>query len=86
MAYELHFNFKMFNIKRKQICIGTFSKIKIANIKLVLTLRLNKFTHNYKWPFMFVLLFPFLIVAVNSNTFDGVHLARPILPGGMEEF
>lgn len=35
---------------------------------------------------MLVLLFPFLIVAVNSNTFDGIHLARPILLGGMGKF
>lgn len=34
MAYELHLNFKMFNMKkRKQICIGTFSKIKICQHK-----------------------------------------------------
>lgn len=35
---------------------------------------------------MFVLPFLFLIVAINSNIFGGVHLARPILPGGIEKF
>lgn len=62
MVYELYLNFKNFNIEKKSKLVLSFlPKLKFADIKQILTSRLNKFTLSKSGHFVLFSIFKYFI-------------------------